>query len=107
MNGYLFYSEKCKFCINLRNVMTNQNIIRMFNECCIDKMSPDELIKLGLSTVPTIVIVTTNAQTGKHSKGIYENETAFRYIEDMIANRRKNNILRAECDRKIIQVTNM
>jgi hypothetical protein len=107
MNGYLFYSEGCKYCTHLRNVMINQNIIRIFNECCIDNMTPDELIKLGLTSVPTIVIVSTNNQTGRHSKGIYENEAAFKYIEDIISNRRKNTILRAENDRKIIQINNM
>lgn len=102
MNGFLFYSEKCEFCLNLRNVMHNQGLLNFFRSQCVDGMRVEEIARLGLTAVPTIVIVTQGG-----AKGIYEKEEAFKYIEGMIANKRKNAMMQSENEHKLIQVNNI
>lgn len=102
MNGYLFYSEKCDFCLNLRNVMNNQGILGMFRVQSVDGMRGEEIARLGLTAVPTIVIVATNG-----AKGIYEKEDAFKYIEGLIANKRKNAMMQSEKEHRLIQANNI
>jgi hypothetical protein len=106
LNGYIFYSNKCQYCTNLRNVMRGQNILGMFKENCIENMKEEEIIKMGLSVVPTIVIISQNT-SGKPTKGIYEKDQAFKYIEGIIANRRACSMNQAENSRKLIQMNNI
>jgi hypothetical protein len=83
--------------------MRSQNIIGMFKENCIDTMRTDEIIRLGLNVVPTIIIVSQANQ----AKGIYEKDKAFKYIEELLANRRSFGTSSAESTRKLIQSNNI
>jgi hypothetical protein len=103
--GYIFYSQKSKSCLDLLTYMQNQGIINMFIPRCIDKMSDTDIVKLGLTVVPTIVIITH--QNGHEVKGIYEKLDAFKWIETFIANRRQNMMKFAENNRKLIQQSEM
>ena len=105
MIGYIFYSKKCKSCYNLMTIMENQKLLNMFSPKCIDDMSDVEITKLGLQSVPTLVLVSN--QNGQQKRGIYEKENAFKWVESVIINRRQNMIKYAENTRKLIQINEM
>lgn len=100
MIGYIFYSQKSKSCLDLITYMENQGIINMFEPKCIDTMSDSEIVKLGLTAVPTIVIVTQ--QNGKQQKGVYEKIEAFKWVESIVMNRRQHMTQYAENNRRLI-----
>lgn len=97
MSGYVFYSSNNSGCYNLMKIMENEGMLNMFTLKSIDDMSENEIVKLGLRSVPTIVFV-NNGQ-----KGIYEKEDAFKWVNNIIANRRQNIMKRTENNRKLIQ----
>lgn len=102
MSGYLFYSKKCDTCINLRTIMNTQNMLKDFNEKNIDNMSIEEINKLGLQTVPTILIVYTYSN-GESRQGLYEGENAFTWVENVVNTRRQNMMKYNEETRRLIQ----
>ena len=105
MLGYLFYSKKCTFCRDLMKIMENQNMINMFVLKCVDDMTSTDFTKLGLRFVPTLVLINNN--NGQQSKGIYEKTEAFKWVNNVIENRRDNMIKFAENNRRLIEVNEM
>jgi len=106
MPGYVFYSKECETCINLIKIMENQGLHTMFDTKCVDNMSDVDITRLGLRTVPTIVVVSTqNGVTEK--KGLYEGKGAFEWINSVVMNRRQSMIAYAENTRKLIQINDM
>ena len=105
MMGYIFYSKMSKSCQDLITYMENQGIINMFEPKCIDTMSDNEIVKLGLSDVPTIVIITQ--QNGQQKRGIYEKIEAFKWVESLVVNRRANMMKYAENNRRLVQQSEM
>lgn len=102
MSGYLFYSKKCDTCTNLRTIMNNENMLKDFNEQNVDNMSIEEINKLGLTTVPTILIVYTYSN-GETKQGLYEGENSFSWVQNIV-NTRKQNIMKHNEDiRRLIQ----
>lgn len=106
MSGYLFYSDKCDTCTNLRTYMNNHKLLNIFKTKNIDVMSIEEINQLGLQTVPTILIVHT-LQNGETRQGIYEGENACNWAENMVMNRRKSLMQQTENTRKLIEMNNM
>jgi hypothetical protein len=105
MIGYIFYSKTSKSCLDLITYMENQGIINMFESRCIDTMTEHDIIRLGLSSVPTIII--TTEQNGKQQRGIYEKIEAFKWVESLVINRRQHMMKFAENNRKLIQQSEM
>jgi hypothetical protein len=105
MKGHLYYSTRCEYCLNLMTIMENQGLIDMFTQHCVDNMSSNDIVKLGIRTVPTLLLI--NTQNGQQQKGIYENEKAFNWVESVVSNRRQQMIKQAENTRKLIQVNEM
>jgi hypothetical protein len=85
--------------------MENQGIINMFESRCIDTMTEHDIIRLGLSSVPTIII--TTEQNGKQQRGIYEKIEAFKWVESLVINRRQHMMKFTENNRKLIQQSEM
>jgi hypothetical protein len=68
-------------------------------------MSIDDITKMGISSVPTLVVI--NETPNKvQNKSVFKNEDAFKWVETMILNKRENNMQIAEQRRKLIQVAN-
>jgi hypothetical protein len=86
--------------------MDNQQLLSKFNCKNIDMMSTAELSQLGLTEVPTILIVNT-LQNGEVRQGLYEGEKAFDWVRGMVENRRQNMLKHVESTRKLIQVGEM
>lgn len=105
MTGYIFYSKQCKSCLDLITYMENQGILNMFEIKCVDTMSETEIIRLGLSGVPTIVIITTN--NGRQQKGIYEKNEAFKWVNGLIQNKKQNMMKHVAEKRKLIEQSEM
>ena len=105
MTGYIFYSKACKPCLNLITLMENQGILGMFEIKCVDTMSENDIIRMGLSCVPTIVIITVN--NGRQQKGIYEKDDAFKWVSGLIQNRKQNIMRHTEEKRKLIEQSEM
>ena len=105
MFGILFYSVKCESSRNLLRVMENQDILKFFTQKCVDQISTDELIKMGLKNVPTLVVLNRNGTT--HTKQIFEKSNAFDWIERLIQNRRETMLNNVEKNRKLIQINNI
>src|SRR5687768_4874454 len=105
MNGLLFYSRDCKYCYSLMKVMEDQGLLNMFRRCCIDEMEDTEIVRYGLETTPTIIIV--NNQNGQQLKMKYESKDAFNWVEMVVANRRQNIIRNTENSIKLTQINEM
>lgn len=104
IHGILFYSEKCKYSHNLRKIMDDQDLLKLFTQRSIEKMSDDELYKMGLKVVPTLVVLSSNGNS--QVKQIYEEMKAFEWIDSVMKNRRESLIKTAENTRKLIQLNN-
>ena len=105
MSGYLFYSNKCQTCTNLRSIMEQQQLLGMFNCKNIDTMTMVDIEKLGLGTVPTILVV--SSQNGQTRQGIYEGNNAFVWVKSVVENRRQNMLRYTENTRRLIQMGEM
>ena len=106
MSGYLFYSNNCETCVNLINLMKEEKLLDMFKCADIEKMSMEELTRLGLDGVPTILIINVSS-TGEQQKGVYVQEEACNWVENVINNRRLNMIKYTENTKKIIEMQEM
>ena len=58
----LFFSTKCQECMNLWQVISNEGIDKMFNLINLDTFSSQQLSKLSITQIPTIVISNQNQQ---------------------------------------------
>ena len=105
MNGYVFYMKECKSSLNLITLMENNDLHTMFQYKCVDNMSELDITKLGLKTVPTIVVISN--QNGEQKRGIYEGREAFNWIESVLLNRRQSMLQLVENNRKLIQINEM
>lgn len=106
MSGYLFYSNNCKTCVNLITIMKNEKLLDKFECNDVEKMSMEDIVKLGLEEVPTILIVNMT-QSGEHQKGIYVGERAFKWVENVVNNRRANMVKYTENTKKLIEMQEM
>lgn len=106
MSGYLFYSDKCSTCTNLRTIMSNQQLLNDFNTKNVDNMPIEEINKLGLQKVPTILIVYTYSN-GETKQGLYEGENAFDWVKNVVNTRRQNMMKYTTDTRKLIQTNDV
>ena len=105
MKIQLYYSKKSKACDDLLMFIKNQGILNMFEIYCIDTMTDEQLIKLQLNVVPTIAVV--SFKEGKNIIDLYEKINAFKWVEQLVVNRRQNMLKYAETNRRLVQQTEM
>lgn len=106
MSGFLFYSNNCETCVNLITIMKNEKLLDMFKCSDVEKMSMEELNRLGLEAVPTILIINVSS-TGEQQKGVYVQKQACNWVENVINNRRSNMIKYTENTKKLIEMQEM
>uniref|UniRef100_A0A6C0DZ06 Thioredoxin-like fold domain-containing protein n=1 Tax=viral metagenome TaxID=1070528 RepID=A0A6C0DZ06_9ZZZZ len=95
----VFYSVKCSECMNLLQVITNENIIKMFIPVCLDNFTSSQISTLSIKEIPAIVISNNNTPPI-----IYEGpQQCSTWLNSFIVNRRKNLIQQTEANRKNIQ----
>lgn len=94
----LFYSNDNES-TNLRRVICNENIANIFIHICVDNLSIEEMLKLEISVVPSIVISHENQPSE-----IYEGPVlCSKWLTAFTMNRRKNLAARVDQQRRIIQ----
>lgn len=103
--GYFIYSNNCDKCSKLRFVMENQKLLQFFILKCFEEISDNEIINLGLNSVPALIINPPSSSGQK--RGIYEGKDAFKWVENIIIFRRQNLMKQAENSRKLIQTNDM
>ena len=88
MQGYIFYSNKCKHCANLIGIIKNNKIEKLFKYECIDQLTEKELLSRQLITVPTLVIISAHNKnnSSNNSRGLYAGINAFDWIDSFIKN---------------------
>lgn len=95
----LFYSVKCNECMNLLQVITNENISKMFIPICLDKYTSTQISTLSIKEIPAIVISSDN-----NKPSVFEGpQQCSNWLNSFIVNRRKNIVNNVENNRKNIQ----
>lgn len=103
--GYLFYSKRDNgYCQNLITLIERHGLNKIFRYELIDNMNEEQIIKLGLQTVPTLLIISDSGH--QKQQFIYEGSDAFKWIDNFLIGRRQNVMKDAETSRKLIQNNN-
>ena len=99
MSIRVFYSTRCNECMNLWQVIYNEQLNKMFIPVCLDNFRLEDLTKLRIKEVPAIVISAENQQTQ-----IYEGPSqCSQWLTNFTINRRKNIAMQVEERRRLIQ----
>lgn len=97
----IYYSKKCKECMNLWQVICNEGIAKMFTLVCIDTMSSDEILRLSIKKVPSIVVSDNNQKPS-----VYEGPIMCSgWLTSFTMSRRQNIANIVNNQRKMIQKT--
>jgi len=64
--------------------MQDKDLLKYFNQKCIDNMPHEDLIRSGLNTIPAILIISND------TKKIYEGKAAFEWISNLIKSKTDN-----------------
>jgi hypothetical protein len=90
---------KCQECINLWQVIFNENIVKMFIPVCLDNYSSKQISQLSIKEIPAIVISAEN-----QSSMIFEGpQKCSQWLTSFTINRRKNLAIQVENQRRLIQ----
>lgn len=73
-NNLLFYSRKCNTCVNLLNIMKNENLINYFELICVD----NTIIPKDITIVPTMIV--TSIAKPLVAKDIFDWINQIKYI---------------------------
>jgi len=103
MNNYLFYSKRCESSVNFIRIIQNKNLINMFQLMCIDQMSREQIINLGIKFTPMVVI---RDMSGKNPSTSYEGKDAFVWLDNIVKFREQNMAKIVENNRKKILQSN-
>ena len=76
--NYLFYSSRCESSANFIRILQNKGLINMFNLLSIDQMPTEQIINLGISYTPMIVIRENNSNSS------FEGKKAFEWLDNLI-----------------------
>ena len=101
--NYLFYSSRCESSANFIRIIQNKGIFNMFNLVCIDKMTTDQIIGLGIKFTPTVVI---RDMSGRNPSTTYEGKDAFVWLDNVVRFREQNLARIVENNRKKILQSN-
>lgn len=103
--GYLFYSMLDNgYCKNLITLIERHGLSKLFKLQLIDNMNDEQITKLGLQTVPTLLVISENGQ--QKQQFIYEGNEAFKWVDTFLISRRQNIMKDAESSRRLIQNNN-
>ena len=94
--NYLFYSSRCESSANFIRILQNKGLINMFNLLSIDQMPTEQIINLGISYTPMIVIRENNSNSS------FEGKKAFEWLERIVKFREENMARIVEMNRKKI-----
>jgi len=103
MFGYLFYSPRCESSANFIRIVTSEKINTMFTLISVDTMSTDQLISLGIKKTPMLVLRNQTNET----TGVFEGQSAFEWLNNLIQFRRQNMMNMVEQNRKKLIQSNM
>jgi hypothetical protein len=103
MFGFLFYSPRCESSANFIRIITSEKINQMFNLINIDTMSRDQILNLGISKTPMLVLRDQNNQT----IGVHEGQATFVWLNNLIQFRRQNMSKIIQENRKKLIQSNM
>jgi len=103
MNNYLFYSKRCESSANFIRIIQNKNLINMFQLMCIDQMSREQIINLGIKFTPMVVI---RDMSGRNPSTSYEGKDAFVWLDNVVKFREQNVAKIVENNRKKILQSN-
>ena len=103
MNNYLFYSKRCESSANFIRIIQNKGIFNMFQLMCIDQMSRDQILNLGIKFTPMVVI---RDMTGRNPSTTYEGKDAFVWLDNIVKFREQNLAKIVENNRKKILQSN-
>ena len=105
--GYLFYSHRCENSANFIRILQSEGLHNSFNMMDIDKMTTDQIIKLGIKFTPMVVIRSNNNNNNNNNQSMsHEGKNAFVWLNNLIEFRRQNMIKMAEMERNKIIKTN-
>jgi hypothetical protein len=105
--GYLFYSNKYDsdgFCKSLITLLERHGLDKIFEYKLIDDMSEEQLVKLQIESVPTLLVIFEN--NGTKQQQLFTGEKAFNWVDSFLISRRQALIKKAENSRKTIQGEN-
>lgn len=103
--GYIFYSKRDNgYSQNLITLIERHGLNKIFRYELVDNMIEEQITKLGLQTVPTLLVISDNGQ--QKQQYIYEGNEAFKWIDNFLIGRRQNLMKEAESSRKLIQNNN-
>lgn len=95
----LFFSNRCEECANLRQVINNEGINKMFISICVDQFSSKQCQQLSIKEVPAIVVSAENQRPL-----VYEGPMkCSQWLTNFTLNRRKNLAQQVDQDRRLIQ----
>lgn len=95
----VFYSTKCQECMNLWQVIYNENIVKMFIPVCLDNYSSKQIASLSIKEIPAIVIASEN-----QAVTVFEGpQKCSQWLTMFTLNRRKNIVQQVEQQRRLIQ----
>jgi hypothetical protein len=103
--GCLFYSYRDNgFCQNLITLMNKYGLNKMFKYELVDNMSDEQLMKLQLQKVPTLLVISDDGQSKKQY--IYPGNEAFKWVDGFLISQKQKALKNAENSRKLIQNSN-
>jgi hypothetical protein len=104
--GYLFYSnyDDKGFCKSLITLLERHGLNKIFEYKLVDNMTDEQLMKLQLNSVPTLLVISDNG--GQKQQFIYEGNDAFKWVDTFLIGRRQSMMKNAESSRKLIQNSN-
>jgi hypothetical protein len=104
--GYLFYTnyDKEGFCKSLITLLERHGLNKIFEYKLVDNMTDEQLMKLQLNSVPTLLVISEN--NGQKQQFVHEGNDAFKWVDSFLIGRRQAMMKNAESSRKLIQNSN-
>jgi hypothetical protein len=104
--GYLFHSnyDEKGFCKSLITLLERHGLNKIFEYKLVDNMTDEQLMKLQLNSVPTLLVISDNG--GQKQQFVYEGNDAFKWVDTFLIGRRQSMMKNAESSRKLIQNSN-
>ena len=106
--NYLFYSSRCESSANFIRILQNKGLFNMFHLVSIDKMPTEQIINLGISYTPTVIIkeLSQNSSNSHSNSNSFEGKKAFEWLERIVKFREENMARIVEMNRKKILQNN-
>lgn len=83
MFGHLFYSHNCDTCLNFIHLIKQENLLSRFHMILVDNLSIEQLSKLNIKIVPTLIISHNNINN------MYVGKELFIWFNNLITFKRQ------------------